>query len=77
MILNPSQAKAVYEAMRALNNVCAIAHVRILQADLSVIHVREYMTDQVQILEGDVHGNALGRVEDYISQAEFAKAYSL
>lgn len=75
-ILTQAQAKAVAEAMAYLNNVGAVLHVRFLGND--TVHVKEYLTDEVNVWQGDPEGNWTGgKVERYSDQAEFLRAYDI
>lgn len=87
MILNTAQAKAIQSAMVALNDVNTLLYARILQPSAIanheygsvIIHVKEYLTDEINVWHGDVHGNFAngGCMERFASQDAFFKAYEL
>lgn len=85
LILSLAQVEAVLGAMAHLNNVDATCHVRLpfpSEGKYHFIHVKEFMTDQLQIWVGDIVGNHLVcsqgySVENYASQTEFAIAYGV
>lgn len=56
-VLTKAQAEIVYRAMCELNNLGAVVHVRMPQGDGTVIHVKEYMTGEVNVWYGDACGN--------------------
>ena len=75
MILNPSQAKAVYDAMCALNNVSAKVKAMFGNVADTGVNVFEDELDTVTVAE--VARYNVVRSENYKSQADFAAAYSL
>jgi hypothetical protein len=77
-ILSPMQAANVFNAMCELNNIGAHLHARILTPN-HIVHVKEYLTDEVNVWIGDASGNPLGDkgVERYANQSEFRDAYGL
>lgn len=78
LILSKSQAQAVYRAMCELNNVGGILNARFFGDLKEFIHVKEYLTDQVQVYRGNQVGDPLGGpTENYTNQAAFAQAYEL
>lgn len=80
MILNQSQAEAVYSAMCALNNVNGRLHARMSgRYEGSIVHCVEQSggRGQLQIYWGDPSGNPHGLAEHYPNQAAFATAYGL
>ncbi len=78
-LLTQAQARAVANAMAHLNNVGAVLHARIpVDSGMRVLHVKQYMTDEINVLEGDVHGEQFGGItERYLNQAEFLGAYGV
>lgn len=83
-LLTEAQAKAVYEAMATLNNVGGLLHCRIINEDETAVHVKEYLTDEVNVWLGDcidehkrlkVRGHT--QEERYANQKEFASAYGV
>lgn len=76
LILNNTQAKAVYSAMCALNNVCARVHVRIEHDYGLTLHVVEYEDGSLVVKIGDMVGNPSGLgYESYANQDAFVSAY--
>lgn len=74
MILNQSQAKAVYDAMCYLNNVNGRIRVEIDDSE-SFITVTEGVHGAISVLAKDKLKNVEGELYD--SQAEFAEAYEV
>lgn len=72
LILNPSQARAVYDAMCALNNVGGKISVEVTPR----ISVKELDAGNVVIYERPT-SDPVVRAESFASQAGFATAYSL
>lgn len=75
MILNQSQADAVYSAMCALNNVGGRVDTRFVNGMASVIEVRDRADRGVIVLFQT--GGATRDIEKHINQAAFAAAYGL
>lgn len=77
-ILNQSQAKAVADAMCALNNVDGKISITIPHKD-QFIHVNDaYHNGTIEIYYGDLVGNYLGTgFEKYADQADFMKVYGV
>ena len=69
MILNQSQAEAVYSAMIALNNVSG--HIARIELDGSEVRIRETPYGRVFVDAMD------GAQETYADQTAFAAAYGL
>ncbi len=85
-ILNPSQAKAVYSAMCALNNVSGALWCRmpigkgeewadVREDDAGVIHIRKGPLRRFDSVESVVTTH--GSIERYAGQHEFATGYDL
>ena len=78
LLLNEAQAKAVADAMIALNNVGARAHIRLREAGRR-LHVQEYLDGEVYVFFGDMAGNCTDAhtLERYRSQNDFFAAYGV
>lgn len=77
-LLTQTQAETVYNAMVMLNNVTGCLHARLLTGD-TVIHVKEYITDEINVWHGDANGHPMKPygTERYANQREFACAYGI
>jgi hypothetical protein len=80
-ILSAMQAANVFNAMCELNNIGALIHARLFDTKTPglYVHVKEHMTDEVNVWDGDSNGHPCGqcRMERYTNQSEFRDAYGL
>ena len=75
MILNPSQAEAIYSSMCALNNVGARVKASFGDLDKEAINVFEDEEGFVKVVK--IRSWTQRGLEFYENQADFAKAYKL
>lgn len=80
LLLNEHQARAVADAMAALNNVGARIHVIITPTSKNqFLHVKEHVSGMVQVWPGNLLGDCgiTGLCEDYRTQNDFIAAYGI
>jgi hypothetical protein len=79
MILNQSQARAIYSAMAELNTVSGKLQCRIPTPSAhTFIHVKEHSGCDIHIWFGDFGGHPISRTtERYDTQGLFAEAYGV
>lgn len=80
MILNKAQAQAVYDAMCELNNVGGLLHCRINKDAAAWIHVKEHMTDEINVwvgLAGATEWHPSQPFERFRNQNHFANDYAV
>lgn len=78
MILSTAAAIAIYNTAKELQSIGGLMHVRILleKNTLSIVHVKEMLTDEINVWVGDAIGNPTeSRLERYADWLEFARAY--
>lgn len=79
MILTKQQAEDILAAAAVLRLHNMLLHARMLapdtQASNEMVHVKEWLSDEVQVWEGGAAGNLTGRCERYRDWGEFERAY--